>query len=318
MRLCAALALVLVALVVLTVGAAQRPAKRAPAAADVDVDVADPPPTLAPTPRAFAAPRAGPRVEPREAGGIGHLRGRLFFPDDLRTSNLDVVAEDFTRRVTALLDDDDRFEVHLPPGRYTLIAWQDDLVGVVPDVVVRAGATRDVDIHLAAGAAIRGTVYPPDADVVISAASSGSDSDWGSANVEDGAFSIEGLLPGHRYDLTVTGRNVRKQTINGVMAPADGVEVVAEPPIKVRGAFAMTDDMFCPFANVELQVAGATALDEDGDEITTDVDDDCGFSLTGPGPGAQLTLVATGGGWYVEHPIVIPARGDPAFVRIDL
>jgi hypothetical protein len=231
---------------------------------------------------------------------------------------VEVVAEDFGRRVSALIDDEGRFEVHLPPGRYTLIASQEDLIGAVSDVLVRAGATLEIDISLAIGVAIRGTVDPSEA-VSVSALSSGRDDVWGIASIEDGSFSIEGLLPGRSYDITFTGDNVRKRTITGVTAPADGLAVALEPPINVRGAFALPDDIDCPFATVEVQSGGKTVVDDDGDEISTAVDIvDCSFSLIAPAPGTLLTLVATGEGWYVEHPIAIPAHGDPAFVRIDL
>src|SRR5689334_21776870 len=103
MRLCAALALVLVALVVVTVRAAQRPRAGAPVA--VDAEVAEPPPPADPTPRAFAPPPTRPIVERREAGGIGHLRGRLLFPPDVWANSVNVEAEDFARIIRARVDD---------------------------------------------------------------------------------------------------------------------------------------------------------------------------------------------------------------------
>ena len=86
--------------------------------------------------------------------------------------------------MTARIHDDGRFDIHLPSGRYTLVASAGALVGVVPDVLARAGDVRDVDIRLGTGAAIRGKLRMPDdveCDVGITAVPSGRDDESGNA-----------------------------------------------------------------------------------------------------------------------------------------
>src|SRR5436190_16983564 len=117
MRLCAALALVLVALVVVTVKATQRHPR--PSSTSIEPAPAASPRAAARAPERAAAARAAP-VEP---GGMAHLRGRLLLPAGVDpTSALDVMAEGSVRRFRALIPDDTRYEIHLPSGRYTLVA----------------------------------------------------------------------------------------------------------------------------------------------------------------------------------------------------
>jgi hypothetical protein len=315
MRLCAALALVLVALVVLTVKAAQRPTRPAPAVVDIDVEAPEIAAPRAPAPLARPAPRAPAPADHRETRGTAHLRGRLLFPTDERAETLEVVAENFSRRVRARIDDD-QFELHLPAGRYTLIASMEDLVGAVPDVLAVAGSTQEVDIRLGTGATIRGDVQPEGVEIV--AIASGGDENSGIVQADDGAFSIAGLVPGRHYDISFSRLGLRTVTLTGVRAPAEGLRVELEPQVHLSGAIAIPRGMACPIESVELQSNGKTLVDDEGEEVSTDIDDECGFTLPVPSGAAQVTIVATGLGWHVEQPIVIPSRGDPAFVQIEL
>ena len=164
MRWCAALAVVLVALVVMTVRTIRRPHRHPPPVDPESVELAPPPP--APSGASFSS-----LVVRRESSGIAHLRGRVLFPAGERDSDDDisVVAEDGTRKVHARVQEDGGYQLHLPSGRYTLIASAGELVGVVPDVLARAGATHDIDIRLAAGAAIKGKLRTPGGVVVVRA-----------------------------------------------------------------------------------------------------------------------------------------------------
>jgi hypothetical protein len=96
---------------------------------------------------ASPAPPSIPSSRP-ESSGIAHLRGRVLFPAGTdATSDVVVVAEDGARRLHAHVQEGGRYQIHLPPGRYTLVASADDLVGVVPDVLAR-GDVHDIDIRL--------------------------------------------------------------------------------------------------------------------------------------------------------------------------
>ena len=308
MRLCAALAVVLVALVVVTVRGLRRPPKRPPPT-DVEIAAIDPPETAAPRATSAAPIR-------RESEGVAHLRGRVLFPAGVEaTEDLEVAAEDPTRRVIARITDDGRFDIHLPSGRYTLVASAGVLVGVVPDVLVRSGAERDVDIRLATGATIRGKVRAPDGvdcEVGISAVPTGRDDEIGKAESDDGRFSIQGLVAGRQYDLTFRCPELRKLTLTGVSAPADGLDVALQPRAELRGAIGLSPDGDCPISTVALQVAGKTMTDQDENDASTDVDGDCSFTLAVPDQVAIVTLVASGDGWHLEEQVAIPPNGDPA------
>jgi hypothetical protein len=307
MRWCAALAIVLVALVAVTVKHLRPPPKRPPPS-DVEIAAIDPHETAAPRATSAAPIR-------RESDGIAHLRGRVLFPAGAEpTDEIEVVAEDQTRRVTARISDDRRFDIHLPSGRYTLVASAGLLVGVVPDVLARGGALHDVDIRLASGATIRGRLQLPqgiESDVGISAVPTGRADESGTAESDDGGFSIEGLIAGRRYDLTFQGPGVRKLTLAGVSAPADGLNVELQPRAELRGAigFARGDD--CPISHVALQMGGKTIVDGDEDEASVDVGPDCTFTLAVPDQIAMVTVVASGDGWHLEEQVAIPPKGDP-------
>jgi hypothetical protein len=307
MRWCVALAAVLVALVVVAVRGLRRPAKHRPDANAVELV----PAAQAEDPGAsWAAPAA------REAPGPAHLRGRVLYPAGAEASDdLEVIAEDATRRVTARIGDNGQFDIHLPSGRYTLVASAGELVGVVPDVLVHPGTSRDVDIRLAAGVTIRGTLRLPDdveADVSITIVSPGREEQSGTYKIDDGRFSIEGLIAGRPYDITFRGEGLRSLTLTGVSAPADGLDVALQARAQVRGANGFPRDGDCPISSVALQVGGKTIRDENDDEVSIDVEDDCRFQLPVPDRVEAVTVVATGEGWHLEEPVTIPLGGDPA------
>jgi len=309
MRLCAALALVLVALVVATVKTTQRHPQRSAISIEREPDetaktVSSPPPT-----------RAAPAAPAESAGGIAHLRGRLLLPPGAeRSEELVVVAEGTAREFRAEIHDDDEdddnagYEIHLPAGRYTLVASMGELVGVVPDVLARADGPRNVDIRLAVGAAIRGKVKAPSDGVTRVWVADAFDS-WAGGDVEDGRFSIVGLIPGRRYDITFDGSDVRKLTIPGVTAPANGLDVELAPAAKVRGAIGFARGGRCPVTSAWLRLPGET--DGDDDDPSKNVGADCKFALDVPDDAISVTVVATGKGWYLEQAVAIPPTSDP-------
>jgi len=302
MRWCAALSVVLVALLVVTVKICRHPRKRVPAAPPPDIAESAAPPVL-----------PAPAVAPRAAAGIAHLHGRVLFPDGREpTDDVEVVAEDGTRSIAAQVTKNDRFQIHLPAGRYTLVASAGELVGVVPDVLARDG-NNDVDIRLAVGATIRGRVTGDD-DAAVEARPAGGREETGVATLEDGVFRIGGLIPGRRYDLRFHGDAVRTLSLTGVEAPADRVDVALEPRANIRGAIGFPAGTRCPIDSVSLQIPGRPVHkddDDDDDGTSAEVERDCAFSLSVPDQAAVVTVVATGSGWHLEAPVVIPPHGDP-------
>jgi hypothetical protein len=306
MRWCAALAVVLVALVVMTVRTIRRPHRHPP---PVDPEPAE----LAPPPPAPSGTSFSPTEARRESSGIAHLRGRVLFPGGGRPNDdtIDVVAEDGTRKVSAQLDEEGRFQLHLPSGRYTLVASAGALVGVVPDVLARAGATHDVDIRLSAGVAIEGKLRTPGGVVDVSASLVGQDDDEGVPRVDDGSFHIEGLIPGRRYTLTFRGPGVRRLILAGVTAPAHGLDVELQARAEINGAIGFARGTPCPISDVELQIGGKTVRDENDDEVSATVGPDCSFLLAVPDQATAVTVVATGDGWHLEEHVAVPPTGDP-------
>ena len=307
MRLFAALAVVLVALVVVTVRGLRRPPRRPPPT-DVEIAAIDPPETA-------ARGATSPAPIRRESDGIAHLRGRVLFPAGVEAAeDLEVAAEGPTRRVIAQITEDRRFDIHLPSGRYTLVASAGVLVGVVPDVLIGSGAVRDVDIRLATGATIRGRVRAPDdvdGEVGIIAVPTGRDEESGAPEVDDGRFSIGGLIAGRQYDIIFRGTGLRTLKLIGISAPVDGLDVELRARAEVRGAIGFPRGGECPISNAALQIGGKAIGGEDEDEASVDVGDDCSFTLVVPDQVAIVTVVATGDGWHLEEQVAIPPSGDP-------
>jgi len=307
MRLCAALALVLVTLVVVTV----RVTRRRPAHAATPIATE----RAAPEPRA-SAPRESAAPSAREPAGIASLRGRVLLPPGGETmTDLEVIADDGARRFVALIRDRDRYEIHLPSGRYTLVASMGRLVGVAPDILAPADATRDVDIRLGVGVTIRGKLTAPDG-TIVNAVRSGRYEDAGVPHVANGAFSIAGLIPGQRYDLTFSGLTVRTSTLKGVIAPAEELDVQLQARARIRGAIGFPRGTRCPIRVVHLSSYSDDSDDGD-DEGHFQVGADCTFVLSVPDDAADATVIAVGEGWYLEQRVAIPPKGDPEFLCLN-
>jgi hypothetical protein len=206
------------------------------------------------------------------------------------------------------LSPDHRFAFHLPAGRYTLVATCGDLAGATFGVPARADQDSEVDIQLGPTAHIAGTVRAPaEAEIEVKATPVGGAPVVGSQLIENGAFTLSGLIPGRRYDLTFFGPTLRRSTLRSITAPTDALEVaLVELPI-VRGAIGLSDDDGCPVDTVTLHGPG---IDED-DPPSSDVGDDCRFELRVPESAADPTIVATGAGWRLEDSLSLPPQGDP-------
>jgi hypothetical protein len=308
MRWILALALVLLVLVGLTVRIGTRRTKRAPATEPREADVEP----VAP-PRHVPPARSPLGPAPRERTGVAHLKGRVLVPegeeDAGELSGLEVVADDGARSFDARLSGGGRFAFHLPPGRYTLTASAGDLVGAALDVPARAGTEREVDIRLGPGAKISGVVRAPAGlEVGVKATIAGETSEVGVADMGDGTFQVTGLVPGRRYDLAFSGPKLRTATLRGLVAPAEGQEIVVDPLAVVRGAIGFPRGERCPIDEVKLDLAPARKGDDD---ITVHPAADCRFHLAVPENVSQATVVASGTGWFLEERVEIPARGDP-------
>lgn len=142
---------------------------------------------------------------------------------------------------------DGRFEVKgLSEGDYELSVSKDGYAdqSVVP-VRVRADPVPSVEVTLAAGASIRGSVVRPDGSGAegygVRAVPSGSRrvAPPGGANAvttaADGSFLIGGLRPGESYDVVTLARDRPVTRREGVDAPTDGIEIILPTPGRISG-----------------------------------------------------------------------------------
>jgi hypothetical protein len=334
MRWIFALALVLVVLVVATIRAATQDRKHRGTtipAAEPEVAASDDwlarrrpleavPAAATPPPRARPANTGA--APPVARGGVAHVHGAVIAPEDQDNdvapddplSELEVIADDGTRTVSARVSAHGRYALHLPPGRYSIVASAGALVGALDGVVLAAGSEHELDIHLDHGATIEGRLnLPPDLDVQLTATRLDGRGGGGTTMLdgEDG-FQVVGLIPGRSYDLEFTGDGVRALTVPGVTAPAAGLDVTIQAAAVVRGAVGFARGTRCPVQEVSL----ARESHPDDDVISDDGDDsvgpDCRFELDVPGDARQVTVTARGPGWLLEQVVAIPSSGDPA------
>jgi hypothetical protein len=301
MRWCAALALVLVALVVMTVKTIRRPHERPAPVEREAVEIAPPaPPT--------------PSPERRASSGIAHLRGWVVPPAGRRggdelDDDLKVTADDGRRTFDARTTKGGGFAFHMPPGRYTLTAWADNLVGELRDVFVTSDAEREVEIPLVGAAKIAGVLHvPDDADVTVIARPAGSDRRGHDGDATEEAFEIEGLIPGRRYDVEFSGDDIRTLKLTGVRAPSEALDVKLEARAVVHVAVGFPAGERCPIDTVTARLGGGDdeeATETSGDPLT------CQFEVTAPVDAGEITVVAEGGGWLLETSVMIPEHGDP-------
>jgi|HubBroStandDraft_5_1064220.scaffolds.fasta_scaffold24967_2 hypothetical protein len=257
-----------------------------------------------------AWPRRAPPAK-RERTALARLRGRVLLapdrgePEDL--GDLEVDAEDGERFVVAELSPGGHFAFHLPPGRYTLVATSGDLAGMAVGVPARADRELEIDIPLGPAARIAGTARAPaDAEIMVKATPAGGTRVVLSQPVEGGAFTLRGLIPGRRYDLTFFGDAIRSATLRSIAAPTDTLEVALTGLPIVRGAIGFLDGA-CPVDAVSLHGSG---ISED-DAPSAEVDGACRFELTAPEGASEPTVVATGPGWRLEDSVSLPPQGDP-------
>ena len=318
MRLFVALGIVVATLIALTVKAmVRRPPHRPPPIEEDEEAATAPAPALpeAAEPRLFAR-SAGPAVGP------AHLFGRVLPPpgEVLGRGGLTVTADGGRRVVEALTFSDGRFDIHLPPGQYAVVASFGAWVGMTPSVPARSGGEHELTIVLGPTASLRGTVRRPAGvgRVTIRASLAGRD-DWNegdASNDDDGTFEVEGLVPGRTYDLQVEGQGARTATVRSVTAPASDLLIQVDALPVLRGAIGFPSGGDCPIGHVGLFTpdelpADDDALNDDVGEQTIDVDGDCRFELSVPEGASQMMLLAVGAGWHLEQAITIPPVGDP-------
>ena len=348
----AVLGLALVALLVEFKRVLQRPRRGAESPPPVEAEV-DPPiaPAREPSPSSSASSWTPPRpAAPRRPTriGVAHLKGRVVAPagDEQIASDfadalddLTVVADNGRSSVRAQRKPkSDRFELHLPPGRYTLTANAGDLVGVEPNLWLGDGVAREVTITLEPAVTvtgqIRGAVPDDVSSMVLYALRPGTTFVQGRGAMDgdgDGnSFTFSGLRDGHSYDLVFSGEGIRTTTIRGVSAPLEGLQVtLARLPV-LRGAVGFARGTLCPLTRVRVAVTAPDdrpdrarpRLENDDDDggdgdgdgdgnASADLEGDCRFELTLPADQPEVTVIATGPGWDVEERIAVPPEGDP-------
>jgi len=321
MRLCVALGIVLTVLIALTVKArVRRPHHRPPPVDDHDEAVTDP----SPPPRAAPEP---PSFDPSaQALGPAHIFGRVLPPpgEPGGLQGLTVTADGGARSVEARTFSDGRFDLHLPPGQYAIVAAAGDWAGMAASVPARAGGEHEVTIGLGPTVSLRGRVRAPErvAELGVKVSPAERD-DWDELRTidGDGTFEVEGLVPGRTYDLLFEGEQARSSTVRAVTAPASDLLVQVDALPVLRGAIGVPGDEPCPISHVGLYAP--TELPKSDDELDAEderaaaVDDDCRFELTVPDGASQMMLLAVGAGWHLEQAISVPPVGEPAPVCLN-
>ena len=324
----------------------EKPSANDEDAEDASGETAPPPP---PAPRPRPRPRL-PTVETSAGGraGIATLHGQVRLPagrtkggrgqgedgneddDAIDLANLAVVAGDGVRTLSAHVDREGRFAFHLPPGQYTLTVSAGPWIAQRTGVLARSGFDREVDLELGLGATIGGRVRGVTGGLVsISVRPAGApprSPAVAEVDVDDQElFTVPGLVPGDRYDLTVAGDAIRTVRLGGVRAPAAELEVRVEPPATLRGAIGVAAGEACPIEEVTLRDAAgeaATVGTSEGDVTDESNEGDrpdgaCAFELSVPDGIRHAVVIATGSGWRLEQPVEIPASGDPAPVCLN-
>lgn len=176
-----------------------------------------------------------------------------------------------TRKEPAQTGADGRFEARgLAAGRYSLHVraqgWADERLDHVR-VDDEAGAP--LDLELRRGATLRGfvrdTLGEPQAGRSPVARESGDHAPdqfwerWQRASEPtgpDGAFTIEGLVPGVSYDVSLTPQG--EAPLTGVAAPAEGLELLTRRALRVSGTVSDADSG-APLTDFELAYSPAAA-----------------------------------------------------------
>jgi hypothetical protein len=233
---------------------------------------------------------------------------------------MEVSAEQGARSHGAELELDGTFAIHLPAGRYRLVAVGDEWVAAVDDVDAVAGATVDVRMVLIGAARIAGTLHASRAalgDVEVRVRRAGTEVNSGrhhravtgrrdvqpAESDELERFVVDGLLPGVSYDVTIGGTAIRETTVRAVIAPAENLEVILQSLPVLRGAIGLASEG-CPIGRVEI-------ADGEGYRVLADVEPDCHFASPGLPAGRSLEVRADGGGWHLSERFVTPEDGDP-------
>jgi hypothetical protein len=262
----------------------------------------------------FAASRPAPA--PVLPSTPAHIFGRVVAPpgETIDFDELEVTADDGRRTISANVFGEGRFDLHVPPGQYTVEARFENWVGDAAGVAARSGGARELTIALGPTVALDGKLrMPAGATVSLRVSLAGRD-DWDDGGVGfAGVFEATGLAPGRAYDLSFSGPGLRTTTLRSVTAPASDLIAQVDALAVLHGAIGFPSGGRCPIARVGLYAPDAVpAKDEDVDsDDEIEVDDACRFHLPVPDGASQMIVVAVGDGWHLEQPVSLAPTGDP-------
>ena len=181
----------------------------------------------------------------------------------------------------------------MPSGRYTLMAWAGELVGEVPDVVAPPRDTRRRHPPRCRRGHRGHSCARPAAWSSSAPGSSGRTMTRACARVDDGGFSVGGLIPGRRYTSRSRARNPQADSRRrDGTGPGAGRRAASAR----RRSAARSDSRAGQLArstDVELQIDGKTVHDENDDGVSAEVGRDCSFSAAVPDQAAAVTVVAS-------------------------
>jgi hypothetical protein len=268
----------------------------------------------APAPKVVAQPVARPapkpvkRLLPSGPFAMARIHGRVI--GEHSTDDLALTVDDGKRAYDPALEDDGRFEINLPPGTYALTASAGRKVAVAQVDDLAENEDREVTMSLALGLTIEGRV---ECDGPCTGVSVGADMQRTHArvssceSVDGGQFTLEGLAPGHTYDVVFEMPGRRRLLIPGIAAPRRGLLATLEPKPTLSGGFGIEPGQECPMQSLEI---------EPQDEVSGDLqfDANCRFAIDDLPDLDRVHLRASGEGWHFEVDVALPAHGDPPFL----
>jgi hypothetical protein len=230
-------------------------------------------------------------------------------------NELVVDADDGDDQFRAATEADGRFALHLPPRAYTLTASLGDLKGTAKVLPDHGG---EVTITLGPAATISGTARAgaAPAEAQVTAFLAGTALEAGETSVDEGSFSLAGLVAGTAYDLRFTGRGVQPLVLPAVTAPATDLQVRLEKFPLLKGAIGFATADGCGFSELHIDVVDEGENEDEHRVGMVRVDRNCRFEAGVP-PGRDVRLRTRRSGWFLETTVSVPARGAPDFVCLN-
>lgn len=123
------------------------------------------------------------------------------------------------------------------------------------------------------------------------------------------AFSVQGLMPGRRYDIQFSSDRIRTLRLTGIEAPATDLDITLEARAVIHVAVGFPRGETCPIETLTIHRRHNGA--DDPEDVDVADRSDCRFQLHGPEGAGPVTIEAAGSGERFTATVDVPAHGDP-------